>query len=740
MTTRPLLSIGIIFKNEVRCIERCLKSLEPLRQAIPCELIMADTGAEDGSREIAEKYADEVFDFEWIDDFSAARNAVMDRCSGKWYFTVDCDEWLDKDISELLAFLNRRKRVDFAFVIQRNYFSTELEKSDLYSDFRALRLVRLSTGQRYHSPIHESWTYTEPAERLTRTILHHDGYFLESPEAQKKKLQRNMKLLRQKLEKEPNDLRTLLQCIESGGADPDLIQYIKTSVALIQNKKGQWDIYGAGILHHAVEIARIREMPEKDEWIQLARRDFPDSIFTRVDVNFSAFLSAYDAGDWEKAIQYGEDYRKGIRLYRSPRLPAKLERDLVVGSPRSADENTERTVLLGLASSYLQDGQGEKALKALEDLDNDKLTEGQIRNKVVALSQLHAQTQLNVEQDISALYTQISEAGTDEKKRAVRLAAFHSIAAAAFAKEYQERERDYDGYWRPAYTVFHVLADQCEAGRAAAVMMSDNPEEMRALLAKVEDWQALPIEALEHALWAGVEFPLTENPVNMEIMDGLAARLASGENYAKQTTLDVSENEEYPDRKSLQWAQSLALASLRSFPWEQCRPEKSVSEIADAESETPSITPNESLSEEGRALIRHFAQIEATLLPQIYTSQMLTEENAAFLPPMHRWGFYCKMALDALDAGRPQEYLAVLRKGLKACPGEKSMVQFLLDRFMEDARPKASPELLALAERVRMILSAYDPDDPAVIAIRESPVYQQVAWIIEPEPVGQMMQ
>ena len=50
MTTAPLLSIGIIFKNEERCIERCLQSLEALRQAIPCELVMADTGAEDGSR------------------------------------------------------------------------------------------------------------------------------------------------------------------------------------------------------------------------------------------------------------------------------------------------------------------------------------------------------------------------------------------------------------------------------------------------------------------------------------------------------------------------------------------------------------------------------------------------------------------------------------------------------------------------------------------------------------------
>lgn len=108
--SKPLLSIGMIFKNEIRCLERCLKSLQPLRDAIPCELVMADTGSDDGSREIAEKYADILFDFPWINDFSAARNAVMDRCSGAWYFSVDADEWLDENIEELTVFLQRSDR------------------------------------------------------------------------------------------------------------------------------------------------------------------------------------------------------------------------------------------------------------------------------------------------------------------------------------------------------------------------------------------------------------------------------------------------------------------------------------------------------------------------------------------------------------------------------------------------------------------------------------------------------
>ena len=50
----PVLSIGIIFRDDIRSIERCLKALQPLRDTLPCELVLADTGSEDGSRAVAE--------------------------------------------------------------------------------------------------------------------------------------------------------------------------------------------------------------------------------------------------------------------------------------------------------------------------------------------------------------------------------------------------------------------------------------------------------------------------------------------------------------------------------------------------------------------------------------------------------------------------------------------------------------------------------------------------------------
>ena len=143
---KPLLSIGIIFKNEIRCLERCLMSLKPLREAISCEVVMADTGSDDGSREVAEKFADILIDFPWIDDFAAARNAVLNRCTGKWFFFVDTDEYLDEDVSELVAFLRAgKKRTEMgATVVVRNYRNYELEGE--YSDFAAARIIRMAPG------------------------------------------------------------------------------------------------------------------------------------------------------------------------------------------------------------------------------------------------------------------------------------------------------------------------------------------------------------------------------------------------------------------------------------------------------------------------------------------------------------------------------------------------------------------------------------------------------------------
>ena len=156
---KPILTIGMIVKNEIRCLERCFQSLQPLRDAIPCELIVADTGSTDGSRELAIQYADTCFDFPWCNDFSAARNAVMDRASGDWYLSIDADEFFDEDVSELVAFLSsgQHNHITVCTLTIRNYITPDMLGE--FTDFAATRILNMSTGIRYTSlrPLPRTW-------------------------------------------------------------------------------------------------------------------------------------------------------------------------------------------------------------------------------------------------------------------------------------------------------------------------------------------------------------------------------------------------------------------------------------------------------------------------------------------------------------------------------------------------------------------------------------------------------
>lgn len=63
-------SLCMIVKNEEAVLERCLESVSDLVD----EIVVVDTGSTDRTREIAEWFTGRVYDFQWIDDFAAARN------------------------------------------------------------------------------------------------------------------------------------------------------------------------------------------------------------------------------------------------------------------------------------------------------------------------------------------------------------------------------------------------------------------------------------------------------------------------------------------------------------------------------------------------------------------------------------------------------------------------------------------------------------------------------------------
>ena len=89
-------SLCMIVKNEEPILARCLDSVADLVE----EIIIVDTGSTDKTKEIAAKYTDKIYDFEWIDDFSAARNFAFSKATREYIYTADADEVINEENRE----------------------------------------------------------------------------------------------------------------------------------------------------------------------------------------------------------------------------------------------------------------------------------------------------------------------------------------------------------------------------------------------------------------------------------------------------------------------------------------------------------------------------------------------------------------------------------------------------------------------------------------------------------------
>lgn len=87
------ISLCMIVKNEENVLARCLDSIADLMD----EIIIVDTGSTDNTKEIAQKYTDKIYDFRWMDDFSAARNYSFSKATKEYIYVADADEVVDAE-------------------------------------------------------------------------------------------------------------------------------------------------------------------------------------------------------------------------------------------------------------------------------------------------------------------------------------------------------------------------------------------------------------------------------------------------------------------------------------------------------------------------------------------------------------------------------------------------------------------------------------------------------------------
>lgn len=194
------LSVCIIAKNEESHIEECLKRLVPYG----FEIVFTDTGSSDQTLEIAKKYTDRIFHFDWCDDFSAARNFCMEKASHNWILSLDCDEYIESlDLSALGRRMERHPDCTGRILI-RNRFLRGGQTA-----FEQTRVSRLADRRYFHfeGTVHEQLERRDNRIKAVYdapvTILH-VGYD-ETEADMQEKCRRNIALLTAQLEKEGPD-------------------------------------------------------------------------------------------------------------------------------------------------------------------------------------------------------------------------------------------------------------------------------------------------------------------------------------------------------------------------------------------------------------------------------------------------------------------------------------------------------------------------------------------------------
>lgn len=197
-----MLSVCIITKNEEENIKRCLASLS----GYGFELVVVDTGSTDSTIEAARKFTDRLYQFEWCDDFAAAKNYAISKAQHDLVLVVDSDEFLepltDIDLKRLRQLIGQNP-AGIGRVRRRNVFV----RDGLQQENREW-INRIFDRRKYHyqGRIHEQVVSREDSQKLDKeaktwlsplTFLH-TGYDL-SPEEKERKAKRNIDLLEKEL-------------------------------------------------------------------------------------------------------------------------------------------------------------------------------------------------------------------------------------------------------------------------------------------------------------------------------------------------------------------------------------------------------------------------------------------------------------------------------------------------------------------------------------------------------------
>lgn len=143
------LSLCMIVKNEEKTLKNCLKNASDYAD----EIIIVDTGSVDKTKEIAQKFTDKIYDFEWNFDFSKARNYAFARATCQYIIWLDADDIVpDKTVNAINLWKNNEEDCDVVMCPYVTAFNKDFSPT---FQFVRERIVKNDTSLRWHDRVHE---------------------------------------------------------------------------------------------------------------------------------------------------------------------------------------------------------------------------------------------------------------------------------------------------------------------------------------------------------------------------------------------------------------------------------------------------------------------------------------------------------------------------------------------------------------------------------------------------------
>ncbi len=186
----PQLTLSMIVKNEEKYLRECLDSVKNVVD----EIVLVDTGSTDRTIDIAKEFGAKVFHFDWIDDFSAARNFALSKSTCDYILYLDADERLDPcSVLELKSLVRTKRRVGYYCAIKSSDYEGSRESSILYARLFANSPEIKFTGK-IHEQIEPSLLENNYPLIKSKILINHVGYSVSKEEIESK-AKRNLFLL-----------------------------------------------------------------------------------------------------------------------------------------------------------------------------------------------------------------------------------------------------------------------------------------------------------------------------------------------------------------------------------------------------------------------------------------------------------------------------------------------------------------------------------------------------------------